>query len=120
MNHASYSSLLKALGAKVQYVDLHSEVAGISYPGIRMFHSKGSMAIIADRSCPSKTGFILTTRHWKIRSINRAPHLLTYGPEDGSQGLRVYNADALEMRLGAYVNLTTNAPCYSGQVALSQ
>lgn len=56
VNHASYSSLLKALGAKVQYVDLHSEVAGISYPGIRMFHSKGSMAIIADRSCPSKTG----------------------------------------------------------------
>lgn len=119
-NHASYSALLKSLGAKVQYVDLHSEVAGISFPGIRLFHSKGSMAVMADRSCPSRTGFILTSRHWKIRSINRAPHILTYGPEDGSQGLRVYNADALEMRLGAYVNLTTNAPCYSGQVALSQ
>lgn len=120
VNHASYSALLKSLGAKVQYVDLHSEVAGISFPGIRLFHSKGSMAIMADRSCPSKTGFVLTSSTWKIRSINRAPHVLTYGSEDGNQGLRVYNADSLEIRLGAYMNLTCNAPCYNGQVSLSQ
>jgi hypothetical protein len=36
---------------------------------------------------------------WKLRSLGKVPHILTYGME-GLEGLRVGNADALEIRIG--------------------
>lgn len=55
---------------------------------------------------------------WKLRSLGKAPHLLTYGLE-GLEGLRVGNSDALEVRVGAYYNYTCNAPGWNLRIALS-
>jgi hypothetical protein len=55
---------------------------------------------------------------WKLRSLGKIPHILTYGME-GLEGLRVGNADALEVRIGYYGNLICSAPGFNAVVQLS-
>jgi hypothetical protein len=61
---------------------------------------------------------VLTTETWKLRSLGKVPHILTYGIE-GLEGLRVGAADALEVRIGYYGNLVCSAPGLNMYVALS-
>lgn len=118
MNFASYSALEKSLGAKVQYVDVKHEEADIAFAGLRIHAPYGPITIIPDRNCPSQTAYLLQLDVWKLRSLGRAPHILTYGLE-GLEGLRVGDADALEIRIGYYANLICSAPGWNCVVQLS-
>lgn len=118
MNFASYSALEKSLGAKVQYVDVKHDEADIAFAGIRVHAPYGPITIIPDRNCPSQTAYLLQMDVWKLRSLGKAPHVLSYGLE-GLEGLRVGNADALEIRLGFYGNLICSAPGWNCVVQLS-
>lgn len=119
MNFASYAALEKSLGAKVQYVDVKHEEADIAFAGIRVHAPYGPITVIPDRNCPSKTAYLLQMDTLKMRSLGKVPHILTYGLE-GLEGLRVGNADALEIRIGYYGNLICNAPVWNAVVPLSQ
>lgn len=119
MNFASYAALEKSLGSKVQYVDVKHEEADIAFAGIRVHAPYGPMTIIPDRNCPARTAYLLQMDTLKLRSLGKAPHILTYGIE-GLEGLRVGNADALEIRIGYYGNLVCNAPCWNAVVPLNQ
>jgi hypothetical protein len=101
INFASYAALEKALGAKVQYVSVEHDEAQIAFKGITVHAPYGPITVIPDRSCPQKTAYLLSMDTWKFRSLGKAPHILTYGLE-GLEGLRVGNADALEIRIGYY------------------
>lgn len=118
MNFSSYASLEKSLGAKVQYVDVKHEEADIAFAGIRIHAPYGPITVIPDRNCPSTRAFLLQMDTLKLRSLGKAPHILTYGLE-GLEGIRVGNADALEIRIGYYGNLICNAPGWNCTVALS-
>lgn len=118
MNFASYAALEKSLGSKVQYVDVKHEEADIAFAGIRIHAPYGPITVIPDRNCPAQNAFLLQMDVWKLRSLNKAPHILTYGME-GLEGLRVGNADALEIRIGYYANLTCSAPGWNCVIALS-
>lgn len=113
MSFGSYSALEKSLGSKVQYVEVKHDMADIAFAGIRINAPYGPITVMPDRSCLTSAGspvcYLLQMDSWKLRSLGRAPHILTYGME-GLEGLRVGNADALEVRLGLYANLTCNAP----------
>lgn len=117
-NFASYAALEKSLGAKVQYVDVKHEEADIAFAGIRIHAPYGPITVIPDRNCPSKLAYLLQMDTLKFRSLGKSPHILTYGLE-GLEGLRVGNADALEIRIGYYGNLICNAPCWNCVVQLS-
>lgn len=119
MSFTSYAALEKSLGAKVQYVDVKHDEADIAFAGIRIHAPYGPITVIPDRSCPSQTAYLLSMDTWKLRSLGKAPHILTYGVE-GLEGLRVGNADALEIRIGYYANLICNAPGWNAVVQLSQ
>ncbi len=119
MNFSSYASLEKSLGSKVQYVDVKHEEADIAFAGIRIHAPYGPITVIPDRNCPARKAFLLQMDTWKMRSLGKAPHILTYGLE-GLEGLRVGNADALEIRIGYYGNLICNAPGWNCVVALNQ
>jgi hypothetical protein len=119
MNFASYAALEKSLGSKVQYVDVKHDEADIAFAGIRIHAPYGPITIIPDRSCPSKTAYLLQLDTLKLRSLGKVPHILTYGLE-GLEGLRVGSADALEIRIGFYGNLICSAPCWNAVVPLSQ
>jgi hypothetical protein len=119
MSFASWAALEKSLGAKVQYVDVKHEEADIAFAGIRIHAPYGPITVIPDRSCPGYTAYLLQMDTWKLRSLGKVPHILTYGLE-GLEGLRVGNADALEIRIGFYGNLICNAPGWNAVVSLSQ
>lgn len=118
LSFQSYTALENALGGKVQYVDIHHDEADIAFEGIRFHSAYGYVTVYADRSMIAQTGFAMTFDTWKLRSLGKAPHILTYGLE-GLEGLRVGNSDALEVRIGCYYNYTNNAPGWNLRVALS-
>lgn len=119
MSFASWAALEKSLGSKVQYVDVKHEEADIAFAGIRIHSVYGPITVMADRNCQSQTAYLLQMDTLKLRSLGRCPHILTYGLE-GLEGLRVGNADALEIRIGGYMNLICNAPGWNAKIALSQ
>lgn len=118
MGFASYANLEKSLGAKVQYVDVKHEEADIAFAGIRIHAPYGPITVIPDRNCPPLTAYLLSLDVWKLRTLNKAPHILTYGME-GLEALRVSNSDAMELRIGYYGNLTCSAPGWNCVVTLS-
>ena len=118
MDFASYASLVNSLGAKVQYVQIKHDEVEVAFEGISFQSAYGIVNILADRSCPPQSAFLLTMSTWKLRSLGKVPHILTYGIE-GLEGLRVGNADALEVRIGYYGNLICSAPGFNAFVQLS-
>lgn len=119
MNFSSYAALEKSLGAKVQYVSVKHDEADIAFAGITVNAPYGPITVIPDRNCPSQTCYLLQMDTWKLRSLGKVPHILKYGLE-GLEGLRVGNADALEIRIGYYGNLICNAPGWNCVIQLSQ
>lgn len=118
MDFASYASLVNALGAKVQYVQVNHDEVEVAFEGITFQSAYGRVTVLADRSCPPQTAYLLTMSTFKLRSLGKVPHILTYGME-GLEGLRVGNADALEIRIGYYGNLICSAPGWNCVVQLS-
>ncbi len=118
MDFASYASLVNSLGAKVQYVQVKHDEVEVAFEGITFQSAYGRVTVLADRSCPPQTAYLLTMATWKLRSLGKVPHILTYGME-GLEGLRVGNADALEIRIGYYGNLICSAPGWNCVVSLS-
>ncbi len=118
MDFASYAALVNALGAKVQYVQVNHDEVEVAFEGITFQSAYGRVTVLADRSCPPQTAYLLTMNTWKLRSLGKVPHILTYGME-GLEGLRVGNADALEIRIAYYGNLICSAPGWNCVVSLS-
>jgi hypothetical protein len=118
MDFNSYAGLVNSLGAKVQYVSVEHDEVEVAFEGVRFHSAYGYVTVLADRSCPAQTAYVLTMDTWKLRSLGKVPHILTYGME-GLEGLRVGNADALEIRIAYYGNLVCNAPAWNMVVALS-
>jgi len=118
MDFASYAALVNSLGAKVQYVQVKHDEVEVAFDGIMFQSAYGKVTVLADRSCPPQTAYVLTMSTWKLRSLGKVPHILTYGME-GLEGLRVGNADALEIRIGYYGNLICSAPGFNMVVQLS-
>lgn len=118
LDFLSYSTLINELGAKVQYVQLEHDEVEVAFEAIHFHSAYGKIPVLADRSCQPQTAWCLTMDTWKLRTLGKAPHVLTYGLE-GLEGLRVGNADALEIRIAYYGNVICSAPGYNMQVALS-
>lgn len=115
-NFATYSALEKALGSKVQYIDLKGP-AEIAFRGIQVNGANSMIKVFPDRNCQPQTGYLLQMETWALESLGDAPQILRYG--DGLEMLRVYNADAGEVRVGYYANLRTNAPGWNAIVSFS-
>lgn len=120
MNFTSYAALIKTLGSRVQYVDVKHDEIDISFEGIQVITAYGKITVLPDRNCPAQTCFLIAMKTWKLRTLGRAPKILVYGSYDSNQGLRVGTADAVEIRIGYYGNLTCNGPVANCQVQLAQ
>lgn len=118
IDFVSYTSLVNELGAKVQYVMLEHDEVEVAFEAIHFHSAYGKIPVVADRSMPPQAAYCLTTDTWKLRTLGKAPHILTYGME-GLEGLRVGNADALEIRIAYYGNVICSAPGYNMYVTLS-
>lgn len=112
-NPVSFAALEKSLGSKVQYVDM--KMGEIGFRGLQINAPSGVVTILSDRSCQGQSMYLITPECWELKSLGDAPQILNYG--DGEQ-LRVYNADAVEGRIGFYGNLACNAPGFNAYVKL--
>lgn len=115
-NFASYAALEKSLGSKVQYVDMKGP-ADIAFRGIMVNGANSMIKVFPDRNCQPQKAYLLQMNSWTLNSLGDAPQILRYG--DGLEMLRVANADAGEVRIGYYANLSCNAPGYNANVTLS-
>lgn len=118
IDFVSYATLINELGAKVQYVQLEHDEVQVAFEAIHFHSAYGKIPVLADRSQPAQSANVLTVDTFKLRTLGKAPHILTYGME-GLEGLRVGNADALEIRIAYYGNEICSAPGYSMNVQLS-
>jgi hypothetical protein len=115
MNFASYAALEKSLGSKVQYCDLKGP-AEIAFRGIMVSGANGMIKCLADRSQRAQRASLLQMNTWCLEGLGDVPQILRYG--DGLEMLRISNADAGEVRVGYYANLSCRGPGWSANVLL--
>lgn len=109
MSYEKYAELEKALGSKVQYIDMFAN-AQVSFRGITINGPRGPIKCVPDQNCPSDRIFGLQLDMWKLYSLGKAVRVID---TDGLQMLRQANADGVEVRYGFYGNLGCRAPGYN-------
>lgn len=108
MSHKKFGDLKKALGSKVQYVDLKAgSEAQVSFRGVMIDGTKGPIKIVPDQNCPDSMIFGLKLSTWKLYSLGKAVRVID---TDGLQMLRQASADGVEVRYGFYGNVGCKAP----------
>jgi len=109
MNYAKFSELEKALGSKVQYLDM-KVTAEVAFRGIQINGPKGPIKVVADQNCPAARIFGLQMDTWRLNSLGAAVRVID---TDGLQMLRQSSADGVEVRYGYYANMGCSAPGFN-------
>jgi hypothetical protein len=115
VSYSGFTALQNALQTKVQYVDVKGP-ADLMFRGIRVNGHTSEIKIFPDRNCPGGHMYLLQMNTLELISLNDAPHIVNYG---GPDMLRVATADAAELRVAYYANLTCNAPGWNGAFLIS-
>lgn len=110
LSETKYAELIMALGAKVQYVEMKA-TADISFQGVKFQAHNKIVNVFCDKMVPSDKAYFLTRSSWDLASLKGAPRILNM---DGLEALREATADAIEIRIGYYAQLSTNAPGWNG------
>ena len=114
ISYAKYSELEKALGSKVQYIDLKMS-AEVGFRGIEINGPRGMIKVIPDQNCPDDVCYMLQLSTWKLYSLGKAVKVLN---TDGLNMLRQASADGVEVRYGFYGNVGCRGPGYNVRVTL--
>lgn len=115
-----FVDLRKSLNDRIQYTDIKatSEVPltfkALVLPGLG---SGGTIRILVDRSCPKGVAWVLQLDTWVLATLGECPRMLS-GMGQGSV-IWDYNADSLEVRIGAYLQLGCFAPGFNCRVKLA-
>jgi len=115
MSYNKFADLEKALGSKVQYVDVQSTSAEVGFRGILIHGPRGPIRVIPDQNCPDDRAFMLQMDVWKLYSLGKAPKILD---SDGLKMLREASSDAVEVRVGYYAQLGCRAPGWNVNIQL--
>ena len=114
MNYNNFADLEKALGSKVSYVEKNIKPE-IGFRGILIHGPRGPINVIPDQNCPNGVAYMIQLDVWKLYSLGKAPRILS---GDGLKQLRVYNSDAVEVRVGYYAQLGCRAPGWNVRIGL--
>ncbi len=123
INPVSYQTLVKNLTGQGQYQMIRAKIneeVEISFKALVLPTANGEISIIQDRNCPSQTAYILTMKTWKLRSLGKIPQFLTFPGFYDMLGFPIPGQDAVEIRVGGYLNLSCNAPGANAVVSLPQ
>lgn len=123
INPVSYQTLVKNLTGQGQYQMIRAKVneeVEISFKALVLPTANGEISIVQDRNCPAQTAYILTMKTWKLRSLGKIPQFLTFPGFYDNLGFPIPGQDAVEIRVGGYLNLSCNAPGANAVVALPQ
>jgi hypothetical protein len=123
INPVSYQTLVKNLTGQGQYQMIHAKInedVSISFKALVLPTANGEISIIQDRNETAQTAHILTMKTWKLRSLGKVPQFLTFPGLYSELGFPVPGQDAVEIRVGGYLQLTCNAPGANAVVSLPQ
>lgn len=115
ISYSKFADLEKALGSKVQYVDLKA-TADVGFRGMQISGPRGVIKVVPDQNCPNDRAFMLQMDVWKLYSLGKAPKILD---TDGLKMLRDSNADSVEIRVGYYAQLGCRAPGFNANIRLA-
>lgn len=115
MSFNRYAQLEKALGSKVQYVDVMAN-ADIGFRGLMIQGPKAPIKVIPDRNCPDDTAFMMQMNTWKMYSLGKIAQIID---GDGNQMLRMTSADAYQVRFASYLQVGCNAPGWNINLKLA-
>lgn len=123
INPVSYQTLVKNLTGQGQYQMIRAKIneeVEISFKALVLPTANGEISIIQDRNCPAQVAYIMTMKTWKLRSLGKIPQFLTFPGFYDMLGFPIPGQDAVEIRVGGYLNLSCNAPGANATVALPQ
>lgn len=109
MSPGRFGSLEKALGAKVQYIDVQAN-ADVGFRGIRIVGPHGDITVLADPFCPDNNIYGLTLSTWVIKSLKKLFRPTIKNGSSSYQYIDNTTADGVEVRFGYYANVACNAP----------
>lgn len=107
MSHDKFGDLKKALGSKVQYVQVDVNPR-ISFRGVMVDGSKGPIKVIPDHNCQGNRIWGVNMNYVKLYSLGEPVRTLDMG--DGLEMLRQASDDGVECRIGGYAQLGIRAP----------
>lgn len=117
MSYSDYANLAKAIGTRVQYVDVKAGTDGaISFQGLSINGPTGVVKCIPDVNCQKGRCWILTMNTWKLYSLKKIVNLFD---TDGLRMLRSGTNDSLQIRCFQYAQLGCSAPGYNMQLKLA-
>jgi hypothetical protein len=115
LSYKQWSNLEKALGSKVQYVNVPVS-AEIGFRGILINGPRGPIKVVADQNCQANLAWMLQLDTWKLYSLGKAPQICD---ADGMKMLRDSTADSVEVRVAYYAQLGCRAPGYNIRITLA-
>lgn len=123
LNHKNFADLVKALGSKVQRVQVSAEIkdggkmiGAVGFNGLEIYYSGGAVKVMADRNCPVNRAFALQMDTWKLSSLGDPVRLFE---GDGLKWLRSPNSDGVDIRTFGYLNMCCQAPGFNAQIKLA-
>lgn len=116
-----FANLVKALGSKVNYSRRDSAMksstgATIGFRSVVVDGPTGPVDVLADLNCQPAVAWALQMDTWLVASCGAVPKMWDY---DGQAYLRVYNADALELRCLYRAQIGCKAPGWNGRITLA-
>lgn len=111
INPSDYHQLIVSLGSKVQYCN--NEVKPrVGFRGVLISGQSGDISVHADRNVPAGQGWLLQLDTFVLHSVKTLVH--NVGQDvDGLVLERGASADTAVVRLGAYAQLSCNAPGFN-------
>lgn len=123
LNPVSYQTLVKQLTVQGVYQMVKAKIneeVSISFKALVLPTANGEIAIIQDRNVQAQTGWVITLKTWKLRTLGKCPMFITYPGFYDQLGIPVPGSDAVQLQVGYYGNLTCNAPGANAIVNLPQ
>ena len=115
LDYAQFTELQKALGAKVQYIDLKVN-AEVGFRGIQINGPRGPVRVIPDQNCQPNRAWGLQLATWKLYSLGKCVQVID---TDGLTMLRQPNEDGVQIRYAFRGNLGCKAPGWNVNVQLA-
>lgn len=114
MDFGEWANLEKALGSKVQYVDLRVDGL-VGFRGIQINGPSGPVDVIPDQNAQAGVAWLLQMDTWKWYGLGKTPRIYD---DDGNKVLRQAAADGIELRALYRGQLGCRAPGWNCRVTL--
>jgi len=114
MAFSTWRQLVNELGSKVQ-----RDAGGLAKAGfdtIQMYGPGGPIECVPATKCPTGVIWLLELDSWELLSMEEPVRIID---DDGLRVSRVYNQDALEVRIGSYSQLACLAPGHNARISIS-